>query len=91
MNNILKKYIIREKFRVGGTGGKWRRRGKREIKLSETFFVSTEQGKVKVLRTATMVTLPLFLFFVLLPCSKSQEDFLDQHQKWNYREGGKRW
>ncbi|KFQ27186.1 hypothetical protein N332_11472, partial [Mesitornis unicolor] len=34
-----------------------------------------------------MVTLPLFLFFVLLPCSKSQEDFLDQHQKWNYREG----
>ncbi|KFQ71475.1 hypothetical protein N335_07526, partial [Phaethon lepturus] len=34
-----------------------------------------------------MVTLPLFLFFILLPCSKSQEDFLDQHQKWNYREG----
>ncbi|KFV88961.1 hypothetical protein N327_07479, partial [Fulmarus glacialis] len=33
-----------------------------------------------------MVTLPLFLFFVLLPCSKSQEEFLD-HQKWNYREG----
>ncbi|XP_076192403.1 uncharacterized protein LOC143159454 [Aptenodytes patagonicus] len=34
-----------------------------------------------------MVTLPLFLFFVLLPCSKSREEFLDQHQKWNYREG----
>ncbi|KFO89655.1 hypothetical protein N320_04228, partial [Buceros rhinoceros silvestris] len=34
-----------------------------------------------------MVTLPLFLFFVLLPCSKSQEDFLDRHHKWNYREG----
>ncbi|KFZ48945.1 hypothetical protein N338_11505, partial [Podiceps cristatus] len=34
-----------------------------------------------------MVTLPLFLFFVLLPGSKSQEDFMDQHQKWNYREG----
>ncbi|OWK59326.1 hypothetical protein RLOC_00007895 [Lonchura striata] len=36
-----------------------------------------------------MVTLPLFLLFILLPCSKSQ-DFLDQHQKWNYREGGRR-
>ncbi|KFW87261.1 hypothetical protein N305_13943, partial [Manacus vitellinus] len=34
-----------------------------------------------------MVTLTLFLLFILLPCSKSQEDFLDQHQKWNYREG----
>uniref|UniRef100_A0A8D2MG58 Uncharacterized protein n=1 Tax=Zonotrichia albicollis TaxID=44394 RepID=A0A8D2MG58_ZONAL len=34
-----------------------------------------------------MVTPPLFLLFILLPCSKSQEDFLDQHQKWNYREG----
>ncbi|KFV13487.1 hypothetical protein N340_10722, partial [Tauraco erythrolophus] len=34
-----------------------------------------------------MVTLALFLLFILLPCSKSQEDFLDQHQKWNYREG----
>ncbi|KFP95031.1 hypothetical protein N329_08415, partial [Haliaeetus albicilla] len=34
-----------------------------------------------------MVTLPLLLFFILLPCSKSQDDFLDQHQKWNYREG----
>ncbi|KFP70205.1 hypothetical protein N310_06852, partial [Acanthisitta chloris] len=34
-----------------------------------------------------MVTLPLFFLFILLPCSKSQEDFLDQHQKWNYREG----
>ncbi|KFW06055.1 hypothetical protein N326_09395, partial [Eurypyga helias] len=37
-----------------------------------------------------MVTLPLFLFFILLPCSKSQEDFLDQDQKWNYREGADR-
>ncbi|KGL85666.1 hypothetical protein N309_00091, partial [Tinamus guttatus] len=34
-----------------------------------------------------MMTLPLFLFFVLLPCSKCQKDFEDQHQKWNYREG----
>ncbi|KFU84551.1 hypothetical protein M959_06735, partial [Chaetura pelagica] len=33
-----------------------------------------------------MVTL-LFLFFILLPCTKSQEDFLNHHQKWNYREG----
>lgn len=38
-----------------------------------------------------MVTLPLFLFFILLPFSKSQDDLLDQHQKWNYREGGKTW
>lgn len=90
LNNILKKYIIKEKFRVGVTGGRWRRRAKREMKQWAIFFVSTEQGKVKVLQTAIMVTLPLFLFFVLLPCSKSQEDFLDQHQKWNYREGGKR-
>ncbi|KAM9028582.1 uncharacterized protein PRD47_013522 isoform 3-T4 [Ara ararauna] len=46
-----------------------------------------EQGEVKILRTGMMVTLPLFLFFILLPFSKSQEDFLDQHQEWNYREG----
>eukprot|EP00076_Gallus_gallus_P023169 XP_015144850.1 heme-binding protein 1 isoform X2 [Gallus gallus] len=46
-----------------------------------------EQGKVKVLRTTIMVTLPLFLFFILLPCSKSQEDFLDHSLKWDYREG----
>ncbi|KFQ17110.1 hypothetical protein N331_04175, partial [Merops nubicus] len=34
-----------------------------------------------------MVTLPLLLFFILSPCSESQEDFLDQHQTWNYRAG----
>ncbi|OXB73067.1 UNVERIFIED_CONTAM: hypothetical protein H355_006901 [Colinus virginianus] len=34
-----------------------------------------------------MMTLPLFLFFILLPCSKSQEDFLDLSLKWDYREG----
>ncbi|KAM3673508.1 uncharacterized protein VK521_002334 isoform 1-T1 [Ammospiza maritima maritima] len=46
-----------------------------------------ETGESQDPTTAIMVTPPLFLLFILLPCSKSQEDFLDQHQKWNYREG----
>lgn len=89
LKNVSKKYTTREKFGVQVTDG--RQRGKREIKQLARFSVSTEQGKVKVLRTTIMVTLPLFLFFILLPCSKSQEDFLDHSLKWDYREGGKRW
>ncbi|KFO96036.1 hypothetical protein N300_13141, partial [Calypte anna] len=34
-----------------------------------------------------MVTLPLFVLLIIFPCSKSQEDILGQHLKWDYREG----
>lgn len=69
------------------TDGKWRKRRKKEIKHLARLFVSTETGGSQDPTTAIMVTLPLLLF-ILLPCSKSQEDFLDQ--QWNYREGGRR-
>uniref|UniRef100_A0A669PR38 Uncharacterized protein n=2 Tax=Phasianus colchicus TaxID=9054 RepID=A0A669PR38_PHACC len=71
-------------------GGKEKRSRQAEIWKSHprrTVLKTAEQGKVKVLRTTIMVTLPLFLFFILLPCSKSQEDFLDYNLKWDYREG----
>uniref|UniRef100_A0A8C3DVK4 Uncharacterized protein n=2 Tax=Corvus moneduloides TaxID=1196302 RepID=A0A8C3DVK4_CORMO len=86
-NNILNKNITKEKFGVVVTDGKWRNRRKKEIKHLARLFVSTETGGSQDPTTAIMVTLPLLLLFILLPCSKSQEDFLDQHQKWNYREG----
>ncbi|RMC03315.1 hypothetical protein DUI87_20510 [Hirundo rustica rustica] len=55
--------------------------------LALEIVCSYETGGSQDPTTAIMVTLPLFLLFILLPCHKSQEDFLDQHQKWNYREG----
>lgn len=42
--NILKKYIIREKFGVGVTGGRWRERGKGEIKQLARFFCLHRAG-----------------------------------------------
>lgn len=90
LNNILNKNITKEKFGVVVTDGKCRKRRKKETKHLARLFVSTETGGSQDPTTAIMVTLPLFLLFILLSCSKSQEDFLDQHQKWNYREGGRK-
>lgn len=48
LNNILKKYIIREKFGVGVTRGRWRKRKERNKAVSKNFCLHRER-EVKIL------------------------------------------